>query len=435
MEFILDNGYIYNSDELILYPESCTKCDIKHISDTRIPEIEYKNRKIGIKDVTSIGFYITRNCNLRCKYCMDSSTQGFEDLKLEEILYFCEEMILKFLSNRIQLDQCEDEFKITITGGGEPTYNWPLFFEVVSKLSELKKHNLPISLSLTTNGLITEPDKLNFIINNFDTIMVSYDGSVDVQNMNRPTATNVESAEIVIKTIQYFTKNNKSITIRSTILPEQLSHLKEIADDFYNRIGFDNISWNLNIAYPYGRGSKIRYCSDQNHTFFEYYLDLYNYLLDKYQYNRLSSNLISPRIVGRYCGSFGVIKPSVWLLPDRKIIACPEHHNGPVLGQMTEHGFSYNSDYTDVLYEITIANETSEKCRRCIAYRFCKGGCPAKSLSAGETKEYECQTTIKLWHHILNSLSLGKSAFGWTVKKAESNPDVFLMVECNDGES
>jgi len=348
MLFDLGNGFVYESDQLVIYKSSCVDSVI-HIPDSIDIYPRCDNLKIDLSDVKNIGFYITRNCNLRCRYCFESSIEGSIDPTHETIIFFVEEMLLKFLSNRFG-SEYEDSFVISITGGGEPTYNWHLLKRVVDDIISLKKRtNLPIILRITTNGLITDTNILDYLISNFDTIMVSYDGMDEIQNNNRPLPGGFRSSTIVEQSIQYITKS-KPITIRTTLFQNQLSYVREMADYLFTVMDMNNVTWDINIVYPLGRGSNVTYESDNN-NFFDHYLELKNYLEENYDYHSLTTSVLSTNLIKRFCGAFVNDSPSVWLLPDNSLTNCTEYDGHERLGHIIGKSIIYNDNYTDYLSE------------------------------------------------------------------------------------
>ena len=119
-------------------------------------------------------------------------------------------------------------------------------------------------------------------------------------------------------------------------------------------------------------------------------------------------------------------------MPDGSLTNCPDNCSGQVLGKLTHRGVVFNPHYYDTLYEVAMREMHSARCRNCIAYRICKGGCPAKALTGGEFREYECEARIKMWRYTLEQIASGISAYGWKTVPSEHDPNVLKMVEDHD---
>lgn len=63
--------------------------------------------------------------------------------------------------------------KVTLTGGGEPTFNWNNFTYFVEQLKkEATENNIDVEVYLITNGVLSKK-KLEYICENIDSIQIS----------------------------------------------------------------------------------------------------------------------------------------------------------------------------------------------------------------------------------------------------------------------
>ena len=64
---------------------------------------------------------------------------------------------------------------------------------------------------------------------------------------------------------------------------------------------------------------------------------------------------------------------------------------------------------------LTITKNKYSECAKCIAYRFCKGGCPIWHLRGRDNKDgpVECQATKEYWVHVLKTVIHRKEYLGW----------------------
>lgn len=91
------------------------------------------------------------------------------------------------------------------------------------------------------------------------------------------------------------------------------------------------------------------------------------------------------------------------------------------IGRIEQNKVEYFDKCSDPL--LKIYQQKFNECRDCIAYRFCKGGCPAKHLmnrySKTEMDDWECSMIQKYWTYIFHHILSGKRCFGWHVVPVE----------------
>ena len=125
---------------------------------------------------------------------------------------------------------------------------------------------------------------------------------------------------------------------------------------------------------------------------------------------------------------------SLTLMPDRTIVTCMEEiSHMPVVGKIDNGVVHMNNTYSDDLMAVT--KEKFVECKNCLAYPFCRGGCPAKFLRDKEysihSANWDCKMTIDYWTIVFKELLEGNDFMGWTLDKFEiddiNNPFVFRI--------
>lgn len=451
------NGYYFDSDRLLFINDNYSKEIIEDIqSSVKIVcsynEIKakldnYNPNRIHINTgaVKNAGICLTKNCNLRCTYCSDNSKDGnVDNLTLDSVLIFVSDVMKRWVLNKF-ITHTEEPLGIYFTGGGEPTYDWELFVSVINGIKEKADYNtIPIKLFITSNGVLNQVQR-EFISKNFDTILISYDGLGEIQNRNRRAADNQDTANVVEDTIKYFSKKgNHLLKIRTTIWPDDFKLLKKMADNIFSSFGTE-LEWSILPVFPRGRAvSKFneQISKDLNPDFLTNYLRLLEYVKLKYGKCIISSPLFSGSLTTNiYCGGMSINCSTLWLLPNGEIVTCMESSNDrTILGHVDNHNVTYFTSCRDPLLEIY--KKMFSKCRDCIAYSFCKGGCPVKHQSNQYTKiksgeiNWECQQLIAYWKYIFSRIISGEKCFGYGVKilKTGKNDEyeVLQMVKIND---
>jgi len=242
-EFMCNIGeYIYDPDRLIFYKSCLTEDIIEKIRSaveindqydeqkTMLDNLDADNMTIKERPIDQIGICLTYNCQLRCNYCSYSSTEDNCDLlDSNDIIAFVVDVIKKrTIHSMVIKKDIDTPLRFFFTGGGEPTYNWKLFKEVVvGIIDKCKQYCVPYYLELTTNGLLNNLQR-KFITDNFNKVMLSYDGMPDTQNKNRRTAKHINTSKIVEDSISFFGDSGLSLTIRSTVWHTDFGRMREM---------------------------------------------------------------------------------------------------------------------------------------------------------------------------------------------------------------
>ena len=140
-----------------------------------------------LPDDLKINYYeliLTENCNLRCKYCFDDYFEKRENKKNCNDTVMGLSMINDINNFIIETHDIHSN-KIEVSFfGGEPTMNWKFIESFVSRAKrDLKK--LPISYHINTNLTLINSSKIDFLVNNNFSVVVSLDGKKNSHDANR----------------------------------------------------------------------------------------------------------------------------------------------------------------------------------------------------------------------------------------------------------
>lgn len=423
-------GYIFDPDRLILYKEDMSDKDIKIINNeiysnedsyekvySSLIQINSDEMCMDKVDIDSCGIIPSYNCNLRCRYCAYSSKENSEFcLQFKQVQVFIKDIIRRKTINKLITKQ-NTPLHIDMTGGGEPTYDWSFLVKIVTYIhDECNRVGIPFTLGMTTNGVLTD-EQIDFIIKHFNKLMVSYDGLPEIQNQNRCSLTRKNVNSIVEHTIYRLSKSNIELTVRTTIWQEHFSLLQ----DMYNHV--------LSIVAPNGRviwsvwptqseGRALLFSSERKVSLTKDFLKI---CMNLKKQNAIKSNspiknIEFPVFVNSSCEMF-CGAPSIvceWLLPDASIVTCVESPIGKVtIGKVLDDKVEYYNEYSDVLLKTTQKKYT--ECRNCIAFYFCRGGCPVWHLreeSSGNLPQ-ECILQIEYLKYVIEAALKGDYSLGW----------------------
>ncbi len=161
---------------------------------------------------------MTSACNLRCTYCYAFGGEG----PLRQMTLPLARTVIDTVSQNALLNG-EDEFSLTFHGGGEPTVNWEV---LTGAIEYAMQKELPCKINMATNGIYSQ-EKLDFIIQHFSEVSLSFDGMEEIQNQQRPKAGGLSSYEAVMQTIRAFDEHNFAYGVRMTVTPEFFSKMAQ----------------------------------------------------------------------------------------------------------------------------------------------------------------------------------------------------------------
>lgn len=218
-------------------------------------------------------FWVTEECNLRCRYCYVSKKPVIMN---EQTIENC----IKF-TETIMLENEDKELLITFHGG-EPLLN----FKAVKYLTEYlsNRYKERAVFELTTNGTVFNEEIYAFLIRYKFRISVSLDGTRECNDLNRIRSDGGSSYDETMKTLKYFKQYNYDIRIRMTInasnvhlfsdsfiyLFHQNAGVIAFAIDTYHK-NYDNQFWNV---FEFEIQKIMTYLKRKDFQWYQYYINI-----------------------------------------------------------------------------------------------------------------------------------------------------------------
>lgn len=146
-------------------------------------------------------FKITKDCNLRCKYCYVADKDSYKGQKIDFELY-------KKIIQKIIEDRCKNHIKepLSITWhGGEPTIVGAKYLYKLCDYArqEFRANNLPCRFDMQSNLTLINDEMLR-VIKEFDIdVGASYDG-IDKNNNLRTTSINSNKYKSILKKFEEY---------------------------------------------------------------------------------------------------------------------------------------------------------------------------------------------------------------------------------------
>ncbi|HAQ40084.1 MAG TPA: thioether cross-link-forming SCIFF peptide maturase [Clostridiales bacterium] len=431
MYFVLDtnSGLVHVADEVVydLLTDENFKCshkvaeiEKKHgkkTTEEAVSEINYLivNNMLYTEDVNPVNkikpavkamcLNMTHDCNLRCEYCFAS--QGSYNGERAFLSYETGKKALEFLvKNSGTRRNLEVDFF-----GGEPLMN----FETIKKLVEYgrpleKEYNKHFRFTVTTNGVLLDDEKIDYINENMDNVVLSIDGRKSVNDRMRKTANEKGSYDVIVNNFKNFVSKRMdkdyfargTFTAYNTDFSEDVKHMREL--------GFDKISVEPVVAKP-----EEKYALKEEHLdvlkseyekLARFYIDSYKDSDRRFQFFHFNIELdggpcIYKRSIGCGAGTeYIAVTPTGDFYPCHQFVGQEEFIIGNVDDGIT------NDDVVNKFRNVSV-NE-KPVCKDCWAKYYCSGGCHANAYnfnknfdtpySVGcelEKKRIECSVYIK----------------------------------------
>ena len=432
--------YLFDAERLAFIPETISSAEYRRFlatptNDDTALSIFSADRAarnpINARNMVfpHVGLCLSYDCQLRCTYCSFRSEEHHTDsIDEADIDAYLRHMFKAMIMNRTVTGENES-LSIHITGGGEPTYHWKKLRCIVEYADKLSHESgINCSLSLTTNGILST-EQIAFISEHFQSVMVSYDGLPKIQDLNRHFEAGTGTSTILDNTLRLFSKalNGKGLIIRTTIWPQDYSQLREMAVQLFSNYSVSQ--WDIMPVLPYGRAEDTA-ADSKNYTgdFLNSYLDLLAFATEKYPEAVITTPFFPNSLAIQYCGALEIECP--WLLPSGKIVACLESEaSQPEIGHVSNGVVSFAETSRNFLAE-RVLDQLSE-CEECIAFRFCRGGCPVSqmrdSVLSKTARTWQCQQTVEYFQYVFSQILQNKTCFNWYVEPSKDNPQILFL--------
>lgn len=185
--------------------------------------------------ITNAFLVLTQDCNLKCKYCFVQ--QKPKNISLETAID-----AVDYLAANAKLYGDRPTLNFF---GGEPLIRW-LDIIVPITLYVRGKYGQNFGLSMTSNGILLDEDKLEFMNKYNIGLLFSMDGDKTTQDINRPCRNGASSFDILINKIPQILKYNPNITFRSTTDHDTVKYFFE-NHKFAIEHGFNNVFNIINV--------------------------------------------------------------------------------------------------------------------------------------------------------------------------------------------
>jgi uncharacterized protein len=326
--------------------------------------------------------HVSHDCNLRCEYCFAESSVKEREIMSPETAIAAIDFLVEHSGERVELEA--DFF------GGEPTLSkaWETVMATVDYARSIeKKAGKHFRFTITTNGLLLDDEKIEYINNEMSNCVLSLDGRKSVNDRIRPTINGKGSFDLVLPKFKQLikTRTKKDYTdcyIRGTFTAYNLDFAEDVIE--MARLGFRDISIEPVTASPdlpyaiksehipqiyaqYDRLYELIKSGELDVSFFHFNVDL------------SGGPCVIRRLRGCGCGNeYLAIAPGGDVYPCHRFVGDDKWNMADKLGL-----FSLSDKGREIKEYFTKTHIYSKPdCGDCWARFYCSGGCNASS--------YEC---------------------------------------------
>ena len=393
----------YDNEEII----SCYE-EVKELYDEQIlfSEDDYERfAKYSVASpVKAMCLLVAMDCNLRCEYCFAST--GDYSMGRNVMSFETGKKALDFLlENSGNRENLEVDFF-----GGEPLMNWDVVKQLVEYgRSKEAEYGKKFRFTITTNGILLDDEKMDFINKEMSNVVMSIDGRKEVNDRMRKRVDGTGCYDRIVEKYKDLAekRNYDNYYVRGTFTKYNLDFSNDVFH--LNDLGFDQISVEPVVCdhcenyaitekdlpavfREYERLAQLMLINRKKGKHFNFF----HFMLDLDQGPCAIKRL-------RGCGSgneYVAVTTEGDIYPCHQFAGIPEYLMGNI------HTGEFNTEMKNRFAQAHIYNK--EDCRKCWAKFYCSGGCNANNhIYAGDIltshklsceiqkKRLECAIMIK----------------------------------------
>lgn len=353
-----EEGLLYSEDEYELHPS-------------------FVNRKPVVK---ALCLNVAHDCNLKCKYCFAKQGDfgGNAELMPLEVGKRALDFLVKNSGNRRNLDI--DFF------GGEPLMNWEVVKELVRYGREIEKPaNKNMRFTITTNGILLDDEKIDFINENMHNVVLSLDGRKEVNDDMRLTINDKGSYDLIVPKFKKLIEKrpkDKYYYVRGTFTRENLDFSKDI--NHFRDLGFELTSVEPVVD---DESNPFALRKEDLPKIFKEYEDFACELAqrqlegDKFKFFHFMVDLNQgPCVIKRITGC-GAGNEYVSIVPNGDIYPCHQFVGKEdfIMGNIYDEDINIPENMRDMFRNAHVYNK--EECKTCWNKFYCSGGCHANAIN------------------------------------------------------
>jgi uncharacterized protein len=362
-----------------------------------------------------LGLLPTRGCNLACRYCGFADSDGPHQVMSLELACQAVNWYMDLVS-KTGAPHAEVHYF-----GGEP-FCVESVLDVTVPLARMQAKEAGCSLrcEVATNGVFSRT-RAEWVADNLDTVVLSFDGPADVQNLHRPQKNGDGSFEAVVRTARILSEGNVDLCLRACVTSETVNRMPEIATWFCEEFRPSAVSFEPVQPPPQSEASHL---DPPDPWAFAHNLIKAAQILE---INGVEPVYAPADIRTRRVTFCPVGQDTVIVSPDGSLGACyllqrdwEAKGLDLRLGRMNGDGVQFESEAIDRVRNLNVLHK--QLCAHCFCKWHCAGGCHVNHMPAGRAGAYPrlcVQTRLVTTYNILKAMGFDDSTWLRTRDAAE----------------
>ncbi|SDN43255.1 thioether cross-link-forming SCIFF peptide maturase [Acetanaerobacterium elongatum] len=326
--------------------------------------------------IKSMCLHIAHDCNLRCSYCFASTGDFGKGRKLMPF-----EIGKKAIDFLIEHSGARKNLELDFFGG-EPLMNFEVVKQIVDYArSKEKEHNKLFRFTLTTNGVLLDDEKIDYINKEMYNIVLSLDGRKEVNDKVRKCVNGSGSYDIIVPKFKRLVekRGDGQYYVRGTFTKFNEDFTNDVME--LRRLGFDQVS-----VEPVVSDLENDYAITEKELprVFEEYERLAKLLLElkakkeginffHFMIDLEQGPCAIKRLRGCGCGNeYIAVTPDGDIYPCHQFVGMEEWKMGSVLDN------TINKEMKNTFARANIYGK--QECKECWAKFYCSGGCNANNM-------------------------------------------------------
>ncbi|NLC26092.1 MAG: thioether cross-link-forming SCIFF peptide maturase [Fastidiosipila sp.] len=317
---------------------------------------------------------ICHDCNMRCSYCFAESGQYGSDSRSSmsaKTGMRAVDFLIDASGPRRNLDI--DFF------GGEPLMNWEVVKELVAYCEEQgPAHGKNIRLTITTNALLLNETKINYLNRHFKNVVLSCDGTAENHDRMRRDAGGNKTFDRIAANIRKFVavRGGKEYYIRGTFTRHNLDFVDDVLAlaALGKNVSIEPVVAEPEFEYSIREEDLPQVMRSYENLAFALQADKEASKINFFHFNLQTGHdpCIYKRLKGCGAGSeYCAVTPEGYIYPCHQLVGETMHR----IGRLTEDGYITEPEQQSAFSEYLMPNR--EPCNSCWARYHCGGGCAA----------------------------------------------------------
>jgi len=331
--------------------------------------------------VKALCLNIAHDCNLACKYCFAS--QGDYGGVKRELMPF--DVAKRSVDWLIETSGPRQHLEIDFFGG-EPLMNWDVVKQTIEYVEEQAKiHNKIFKMTMTTNGLLLDQEKIDYLNDHHLSMVLSLDGRKDVHNAMRPSAGGKDTFDVISKNLVNAVnqRGDMEYYVRGTFTHNNLDFVDDVLT--MSDLGFHHLSMEPVV----GDDNEYALREEDLPRIYEEYEKLADLYLErqkagwgeKFNFFHFRMDLyrgpcMAKRLRG--CGAgheYMAIVPNGDIYPCHQFVGKEDYILGNIYTGLVNEEIPRLFRHTHVF--------SKQDCADCWAKFFCSGGCHSNNITYG----------------------------------------------------